>query len=339
MGKITSLDVARRAGVSQSSVSRAFSKYQTESSVSDKTRKRIFKAAKELGFRPNAMARALITQRSRIIALLFSYLDNPFYALALENLCLRLQRRGYHALVFMLPDTLAEVDETAAEMVDYQVDGIITVSMEMSSSLIETCQSHDIPLVMLNRMHPLENVSAVTTDNVAGAREIARYLIAGGHRRIAMLGGWEDASTNRDREFGFRAELASQGRDLFAYGRGDFHLERAASATRALFNVPAVERPDALFVTNDYMAFPAMSVLRYELGLAVPKDVSVIGFDDVPRAAAPEYDLTTFRQPLRRMVESSIELLLNAIEGEAPEPQRLALAGQLVERGSARRPE
>lgn len=332
------MDVARRAGVSQSSVSRAFSRHQTESGVADETRARIFKAAKELGFRPNAIARTLITNQSRIIALLFSYLDNPFYALALEKLCLELQRKGYHALVFMMPDTIAEVDQTMNELLDYQVDGIITASVELSSNLIDRCDAQGIPVVMFNRTGSVSTASAVTTDNINGAREVAQYLIAGGHRRIAMLGGWEEASTNRDREFGFRAELAASGVELFAYAHGDFHIERATEAARALFGMPALDRPDAVFVTNDYMAFPTLSVLRYELGLSLPNDVSVIGFDDVPRAAAPEYDLTTYRQPLNKMVELAVEQVIAAVNNSAFEPQKLALTGRLVERGSARRP-
>lgn len=336
--KVTSLDVARRAGVSQSSVSRAFSNGPTESSVSKKTSERIRKAAKELGYRPNAIARTLITRRSRIIALLFSYLDNPFYALALEKLCLRLQAEGYHALVFMMPDTAAETAQTVENLMDYQVDGIITASVEMSSDLVISCQEQGIPIVMFNRLQDNMEAAGVTTDNVTGARDIARYLMQANHQKIAMLGGWEQASTNRDREFGFRAELHATGCHLHSYARGEFELDKTAEATRKLFDVPGTERPDALFVTNDYMAFRAMSVIRYEFGLSVPQDVSVIGFDDVPRASAPEYSLTTYRQPIKRMVEQAVDMLLQALGQDAAEPQQVSLLGKLIERGSARRP-
>lgn len=338
MKKVTSLDVARRAGVSQSSVSRAFSKTPTESTVSDTTRQRILKAAKELGYRPNAIARSLILQRSRIVALLFSYLDNPFYALALEKLCLALQRKGHHALVFIMPNTLIETEETVAELMDYQVDGLITASVELSSDLVALCQQRAVPIVMFNRIQDVPGTSAVTTDNIEGGRVIARYLVDGGHQRIALLSGWAKASTNRDRELGFNAELAALGRQIVASARGDFDLPTTAAATRQLFDKPARERPDAVFVTNDYMALEAMGVLRYELGLRVPEDVSVVGFDDVPRAAAPEFALTTYSQPLEQMVQLSIDLLMRDIMAQDPFAQRVALAGRLIERGSARRP-
>lgn len=338
MKNVTSIDVARKAGVSQSSVSRAFSKPPTESGVSEAMQQRIFKAAEELGFRPNAMTLTSITRRSRIIALLFSYLDNPFYALALEKLCLALQKKGYRALVFMIPDTLSKVEEIVEEMIEHRVDGIATASIEISSDLIENCRRQDIPVVMFNRVQDVKNVAAVSTDNIGGARQIARYLIAGGHKRIAMLGGWEGASTNRDREFGFRTELDAQGVRLHGYARGDFDLTSAAQATRSLFDVSQEERPDAVFVTNDYMAFQSMSVLRHDLGLSVPGDVSIIGFDDVPRASAPEYALTTFRQPLNRMIEQTVDSLIRSIETRDDEPSRVTLPGRLVERASARRP-
>ena len=336
--KVTSLDVARRAGVSQSAVSRTFSKGPTESGVSEVTRQKVLKSAAELGYRPNAIARSLITQKSHIIALLFSYLDNQFYALALEKFCNSLQKRGYHALVFMMPDTLIEIEKTVSELLEYQVDGIITASVELSSDFCDYCYRQDVPVVMFNRVQDDPRLSSVATDNVGGGRLAARYLVDGGHERIALLAGWEGASTNRDREFGFKAELAARGVDLYDRAVGHFDLDRAAEATRELFAPTKKERPDAVFVTNDYMAFTAMSVLRYELGYRVPGDVSLIGFDDVPLAAAPEYDLTTIRQPISQMVERSTQILFDHIDDPSVDPQHLALAARIVERSSARRP-
>ena len=148
--KVTSVDVARLAGVSQSAVSRAFSRQPTQSGVSEKTKEKIFKAAQELGYKPNAFARSLITQRSNIVALLFSYLDNQFYAL-----CVELQKQGFHALVFMMPSTDEGVEETVSELLEYQVDGIITASVELSSNLCEFCRDQGIPVVMFNRFQQL----------------------------------------------------------------------------------------------------------------------------------------------------------------------------------------
>jgi DNA-binding LacI/PurR family transcriptional regulator len=326
--RATSIDVARHAGVSQSAVSRALS--PAASGVSEALRSRVKASAAALGYRPNAHARSLISGRSRIVALLFSYLDNPFYALALERLCAALQAEGYHALVFLEPDTTQGVERAVTQLLDYRVDGIITASVELSSQITDECQAFGIPVVMLNRLREDPRLSSVTTDNVAGGRMAARHLLEVGRRRLAVLAGWEGASTNRDREWGFRAELAEQGTALHARGVGHFDLERAADATRALFRVD--DPPDGLFVINDYMAFRALSVLRHELRLRVPEDVAVIGFDDVPLAAAPEYDLTSIRQPLDRMVGHAVRILMDQIAHT--EPERLALAPTLQRRGS-----
>ena len=256
--------------------------------------------------------------------------------MALEKFCLALQEKGYHALVFMMPDTVKKAQETVSEMMEFQVDGIITASVELSSDLCEYCYKQDIPIVMFNRTQDDPRFSSVATDNVGGGRMAARYLIDGGHKRIALLAGWEAASTNRDREFGFNAELSANEFALFGREVGHFDLTRTVEATRALFS--GSEKPDALFVTNDYMALTAMGVMRSELGLRIPEDVSVIGFDDIPMAELPEFDLTTIRQPIRQMVAASTRVLFDSIDGKLSEPEHLSLAGRILQRGSARRP-
>lgn len=332
----TSIDVARRAGVSQSAVSRTFSKFKTGSGVSEHTRERVLKAAAELGYRPNALARSLVSQRSGIVGVLFSYLDNPFYALALEKLCHELQARGYHALVFMMPDTLQGVEATVREILQYQVDGVVTASVELSSDLCEICRAQNVPVVMLNRKQDDPLLSSVTTDNVGGGRLAARHLVETGHRRIGLIAGWEGASTSRDREFGFRGELDRRGHQLFARTVGHFHLPRTTEATHAMFGRSPEERPDSVFVANDYMAIRVLDVLRFELGLRVPEDVSVIGFDDTAMAALPTYDLTTIRQPLDRLVEAALRILFAQIEAGSSEPEHVILGATLVERGSVK---
>jgi DNA-binding LacI/PurR family transcriptional regulator len=334
---VTSIDVARRAGVSQSAVSRAFAKGPTESGVSDKAREKIFRAAQELGYRPNALARSLSTQRSNIVGVLFSYLDNPFYANALEILCHQLQAKGYHALVFMMPDTLHDVEATVSDILQYQVDGVITASVELSSKLCEDCREMDIPVVMLNRIQDDPRLSSVTTDNVGGGRLAARALIETGHRRISLIAGWQGASTSRDREFGFESELKAHGAALHARGVGHFDLKRTEEAARELFAGPADERPDAVFVVNDYMAIRVMDIIRFELGLRVPEDVSVVGFDDTAMAALPTYELTTIRQPVNRMVDAALRILFERIENPATAPEHVLLGAQLINRKSVAR--
>ncbi|WP_127115177.1 LacI family DNA-binding transcriptional regulator [Shimia sediminis] len=333
--KVTSIDVARHAGVSQSAVSRAFSRVPTQSGVSADAKKKILQAADELGYRPNAIARSLVSQRSNIVALLFSYLDNQFYALALEKLCIELQKLGFHALVFMMPSTDEGEAKAVSNLLEYQVDGIITASVELSSDLCAFCVEHDIPIVMFNRFQDHDGISSVTTDNVAGGRIAARHLVETGHKRISLLSGWQMSSTSRDRQFGFEAELRDRQLELYSHEIGHFNLEMAKTAALEMFADPSA-RPDALFVANDYMAIEVMSTLRQSYGLEIPGDVSVIGFDDTPIAALPEFSLTTVRQPINQLVAGSVRLMNSMINGGVGEVENISLAPRLVERGSVK---
>jgi DNA-binding LacI/PurR family transcriptional regulator len=329
--KVTSIDVAKRAGVSQSAVSRVFT---PGASASKATIAKVRKAAAELGYRPNVLARSLITGRSRIIGLVVAYLDNYFYPDAVERLSVALQEKGYHVLVFMASSTVGDVEAVLQEILDYQVDGLVLASVAMSSVLAGECQALGIPVVLFNRDQDDSRLSSVTTDNRAGGRAVAEHLVGLGRTRFAYIAGYEGASTQRDREIGFREGLEAAGRTLYARGLGNFQHSEAQEAARRMFDRP--EAPDALFVCNDHMAFAVMDVLRFELGLHVPGDVAVVGFDDVPPAAWPAYDLTTFRQRINRMVAETVATLMDRIEGGRTEPRRIQIDGALIVRGSSR---
>ena len=331
--KVTSQDVARRAGVSQSAVSRVFT---PGASFSEKTAAKVRKAAGELGYRPNVLARSLITGRSRIIGLVVAYLENYFYPEALEKLSNALQEKGYHLLVFLARQTAGDVEDILQEILDYQVDGIIVASVALSSQLATRCRAAGIPVVLFNRSQDGPRLPTVTSGNFSGGREIARFLTAGGHRRFGYIAGWEGASTQRDREAGFRAGLREAGTGLCAREAGDYQFGRAREAARRMFR--DAERPDAVFVANDHMAFATMDVLRFELGLRVPGDVSVIGFDDVPPAAWPAYDLTTVRQEASAMVAETVSMLIANIENPDIAPRHVCLPARLIPRASARIP-
>jgi DNA-binding LacI/PurR family transcriptional regulator len=332
--KITSTDVARLAGVSQSAVSRVFT---PGASVSEKTAKKVRDAAEVLGYRPNVLARSLITGRSKIIGLIVAYLDNQFYPDALERLSKVLQAKGYHLLVFIASDTGTEVDKLVDELMDYRVDGIVTASVGMSDEIAKRCGDEGIPIVLFNRGQDDVRLSSVTSANVEGGRRIAEFLVAGGHKRIAHITGWTGASTGRDRHDGFVQGLAAAGMEPAAVGDGHYRRKEAAEAAVKMFEDG--QHPDAIFVGNDHMACAVMDELRGKLGLRVPEDVSIVGYDDVPLAAWGAYDLTTWRQPSNQMVEATVELLLGLISDPERPSEKLEIAGRLVVRGSAKVPE
>lgn len=332
--KVTSLQVAKRAGVSQSAVSRVFT---PGASVAPKTAEKVRKAALDLGYRPNVLARAMITGRSRIIGLVVAYLENHFYPEVLEKLSNALQAQGYHVLIFMASQTAGNIDDVVGEILDYQVEGIIIASVALSSDITSRCEAAGVPVVLFNRLQDDESLAGVASDNLAGGRKLARFLARGGHRRIAHVAGWEGASTQRDREAGFRQVLAEAGQALHSRAVGNFHADQAKAAARTLFDTD--DRPDAVFVANDHMAFAVMDVLRFELGLRIPGDVSVVGYDDVTIAAWPSYALTTVRQPANRMVDATVRTMLERISNPDAPARRVAIDGPLILRGSARIPE
>lgn len=331
---ITSFDVARLAQVSQSAVSRTFT---PGTSISEATRVKVLEAARKLGYRPNAHARSLITGRSRIIGVVLSYLENLWYPGALEQLSKQLQQDGHHVLLFITD--MRNADDLVAEILQYHVDGIVLAATTLSSSVAQRCADASIPVVLFNRVMTSGSagaVSSVRSDNTAGGRAAAQVLVAGGHKRIAYVAGQEESSTNLERERGFREGLAAAGQRIYARAIGNYDFETACQATRELFGAGA-ERPDAVFVASDHMAIAVMDTLRHELGLRVPHDVSVVGFDNVPQAAWLSYQLTTVEQPVGPMIEATVKLLHDYLRaGSVPPSQNVIVPGHLIVRASTR---
>ncbi|MGH8844119.1 MAG: LacI family DNA-binding transcriptional regulator [Advenella sp.] len=329
-------DVADLAQVSQSAVSRTFT---PGASVSESTRNKVLAAAQRLGYRPNALARSLITRQSRIVALVMSYLENQFYPLVIEKLSQKLQKQGYHVLMF-----IADIDEGAdgvlADILQYQVEGIVMASTMLSPTLAKSCSDLGVPVVQFNRISDLGGLtryatSSVTSDNAAGGRLAAELLVARGYKRIAFLAGLEDSSTSLERERGFKEALADLGTSVFYRDTGHYSFDGAEDAVRLLF--AHADPPDAVFVANDHMAIAAMDVLRLEFGLRVPEDVGVIGFDDVSQASWGAYQLTTICQQVEPMVDATVELLLEQMRGEV-RAREIVIPCMLVERKTVRPP-
>jgi len=329
---VTSSEVARRAGVSQSAVSRTFT---PGASISPKTRAKVVAAAQELGYRPNAIARSLITNRSRIIAVVMAYLENLFYPDVLEELGRLLVKENYRLLLFT-GHMDRDSDPVFDQVMQYRVDGIILASTTLSSHLSEECAAAGIPVVLFNRTTERDAVSSVTTRNREGGRRIAEFLIAGGHKRFGYISGVESSSTNRDRFAGYSEALAEAGHKDIIVGVGNYDRATAEAVARDMLSGP--DRPDALFVANDHMAVAVMDVVRYELGLEIPKDLSIVGYDDVGPARWTAYGITTMSQPLKRMVEATVGILMGQISSGEIEAEHRILSGDLIVRTSARLP-
>lgn len=329
---VTSSQVATHAGVSQSAVSRAFT---PGASISAKTRAKVLASAKALGYRPNAIARSLITSRSRIIAVVMAYLENLFYPDVLETLGRRLAAENYRVLLFT-GSMDRNSDPVFEQLMQYRVDGIILASTSLSSQLSDECTAAGIPVVLFNRTTERNAASSVTTHNRHGGRLIAEFLVAGGHKRFGYISGLESSSTNRDRFAGFREGLKEAGRETIEVRTGNYNHADAEIAARELLSLK--RRPHAIFVANDHMAVAVMDVARHEFGLSIPDDLSIVGYDDVAAANWPSYGITSVTQPISPMVEATVDILMRQIASGEIEPQHRVITGELVVRTSARLP-
>lgn len=331
-GPTTAMEVARIAGVSQSAVSRAFT---SGASVSPAARERIMAAARQLGYRPNAIARSLIKGRSRLIGIIVAYMENQFYPEVLEAISHRLQALDYHVILFSA-DATRSVDPAFQSIMNYRLDGIVLASAMLSSELASECHAHNVPVVLFNRKTDAAELSSVTGDNQKGAAQIAAFLACGGHKRFGFIAGIEAASTSRDRERGYTAWLRRNDFGEPVRAVGHYSFSGASAAARDLLSRKA--RPDAIFCANDHTAIAAIEVARHEFGLDVGRDVSIVGFDDVGAARWPSYGLTTFSQPVLPMVDETVAILMEMIEQQPGTPRHSVIPGDLVVRSSARVP-
>jgi DNA-binding LacI/PurR family transcriptional regulator len=329
---VTAKQVAQELGVSQSMVSRAFTK---EASISADMRQKVMAAAERLGYKPNAMARTLITRRSGIVGIVMGDLTNPFYPEVLEVLSKRLQQNNLQTLLFNVP-TGQEVDDELPLLLQYQVDAVVITSATISSAMARSCAARGIPVLLFNRYVPGSGVHAVSCDNYEGGRTVTRYLIERGHRRLVYVAGKPETSTTMDRERGVNDLLAELGMKL--WGREEVaeytHEQGREAALRLLRGKRRL--PDAIFFANDIMAIGGLDAIRGELGLRVPEDISVVGFDDIQMAGWPSHSLTTVRQPIGAMVEKTAQLLDLSAAGKLPKPRSHLIPGELVERSSCR---
>jgi DNA-binding LacI/PurR family transcriptional regulator len=327
---VSQIDVAELAGVSQAAVSRAFT---PGASVSEETRRKVMEAVEKLNYRPNVIARSLIQKSTNMIGLVIMRFTNPFYARIIRDFTRALQSRGYWTLLLNVAG-LGEVDETLPMALGYQVDGIIVTSATLSSDLADECARSGTPVVLFNRYSLSSTVNAVVCDGVAGGRLVADALLDAGHQRLAYLAGEAGSSTNRDREEGFLGRLRERGHELAFRMQGDFGYDLAYEVARPL--LARDDPPEAIFCANDLMAMAVLDLARFELGVRIPEDLSVVGFDDIPMAAWAGYGLTTVRQPVDRLVATTIDVLLNAIHEPETEATIKMIPPSLTIRSSAR---
>lgn len=304
MTKVTAKEVAARAGVSVSAVSRA---YRSDGAISDQKRRAILAAASELGFVSNVDR--LIAQSARnTIAMVVSELHNPFYPVAIDALTQLLPELGLTAIIHAVPNS-DDLDTAMRQVLDFRTEGVILASSPLEAQLARKCREQGVPAVLLNRVQTDTNMMAVCCDNYRGAGQVAKRFLHGGRQRIAFMGGRRNTSTHLERMRGFCDHLEEAGRPVQHQFDGGFDYQRAYDASQKFLGLRPL--PDAVFCANDIMAIALLDAAR-ALNVSIPDDLAVIGFDDIPMAAWEAYQLTTMRQPLRRMLRQAVDMIMAA---------------------------
>ena len=325
----TSYDVAQHAGVSQSAVSRCF---RPGCSISTATRSRVLASARELGYQPNAVASGLITRRTGLVAVLISNLTNLYYPEVLAELTMRLAARDIRVLLFTL-QAESDVDATLAQVWRYRVDGAI-VAARLSQVQLRDFRQQRVPVVLYNRFGAGEYVASVCCDSAAGEQILVDGLVAAGHRSFGIISGPDDSYVSAQRVAGAQQRLADHGLTSLLVS-GQFDYESGKSGLRSLW-AQSNGALDALICANDLMAIGAIDCARNELGLQLPEALSIVGFDGVAPAAWDSYRVATIRQPVGRMTEAAVSMIIERIaDGDLP-PEVRTFAGMLMPGGSAR---
>ena len=331
MRQPTIKDVAARAGVSKSLVSRVM---QGAATVSEARRRAVLEAAAELGYRPNAAARSLVRQRSHAVGVLVSDLHNPFFAEVLDGIHGPASRAGFRVLVVTGNRDPAAEARALQGLLELRADGVILVSPRLPASTIAAA-ARSVPTVAVARRVTASALDNVTSDDARGAQLAVDHLVGLGHRRIALVDGGDGAGAE-DRRRGYEAAMAAHGLAAeIRVAAGDFTEEGGARGIEALL----AERPGptAVCAANDLAALGALDALEAR-GLAVPRDVSLVGYDNTALAALRHIDLTTVDQPRRAMGEAAAAALLDRLDGVHLRGRHVVLEPTLVVRGTTRSP-
>ena len=326
---VTLKEVAEKAGVSRSAVSRTFTE---GASVSAKTRDKVERAAASLGYRPNFLASSLTTRRTKLIGLVSDNFHNPIFLEVFDLFTKGLQARGLRPLLVNLTNEV-EPENSIRMLRAYSVDGVIVASSTLPATFAEGFKDAGVPVVhSFGRQSASPKVNVLGIDNIEAGRMAAQTLIARGYKRIAFLGGPISATSTQDRFAGFAEVMnASDVQMTFSYASNYSFDAGRAEMQRLLQSAPA----EAYFCGDDVLSIGALSAIN-DANLSVPQDIGIIGLNDMEMAGWANINLTTIRNPVEQIVASSIELMEASLKDDSRYPEARLFACQIVERGTLR---
>lgn len=327
---VTLKEVAERAGVSRSAVSRTFT---AGASVSDVMRRKVEKAARELAYSPNALASSLTTGRTKLIGLISNNFHNPIFLQVFDLFTRELQDRELRPLLVNLSD---ETDPEASVRLlrQYSVDGVVVASSTLAPDFAKSFKDAGVPVVhSFGRYSASPEFHIVGIDNREAGRLAARTLVERGYSDIGFLGGPKGATSTQDRYQGFREEMANhpQVKATYSFAGNYSFVEGREEMLRLLKGAPA----QAYFGGDDVLSIGALSAIQ-DSGLRCPEDIGIIGLNDMEMAGWNNINLTTIRQPIRQIVSSSIELMVATLAERDRYPEVRLFSCKVVERGTLR---
>lgn len=325
--------VAKRAGVSQMTASRALN---DRPGVSRETREAVLKIAAEIGYVVNRSAQKLSGARNGVIGIITPMLDNQFASELIVGIGRAARAIRYETLVYTIFDEDGDSHRSLIGLLQQFADGVVAI-LPRETAFFEALAAAHVPVTLIDQRGSLTHFPSVSVDNYGGACLAVEHLASLGHRRIAFIGGDEAIEGVRDRRRAYEDTLARLGlaREPMLVAKGDLSQMKGFEAALRLMRM--AQRPTAIFAANDLSAFGAIAAV-HEAGLRVPDDISIIGFDDIPMAAQVHPALTTIRQPFAQMARAAVDTLLVAINGGEPTAARITLPAELVVRHSTASP-
>lgn len=337
---VTIKDIARKAGVSHSTVSRAL---LGNPLISPPTTERVRRIAVDMGYRPSAAARSLKTNRSQVLGVIVSNIDDPYFSEVLQGIENAAQQSGYSLFIAASRRDAGREHAIVQAMVEHRVEGVIICASSFSAAQGRNFVQYGVPIVAVNNQAAEDYRYSIYHDDVAGSRQLCAHLVGLGHKRIAYLGNGLSGRTNLDRQVGFEREMRASHLEAPTEYVQEIPYGQAGEVERGVQVLLSLRpRPTAIVCYNDMMAIEAMKVLR-QAGLRVPQDVSITGFDNIVFSVYTEPALTTFDQPKRFIGEEAGRLLLSLLLG-APDQESEGgnniriLRGQLLVRESTAAP-